>query len=88
MRVSPCAYAARTIEEAKELSRAVTEVTHNHPEGIKGAEAVTVAIYMALHGSSLMDIQDYIKVKKLFANKIFIIFRKPKKGFFIKKLKI
>jgi len=60
MRVSPCAYAARTIEEAKELSRAVTEVTHNHPEGIKGAEAVTVAIYMALHGSSLMDIQDYI----------------------------
>lgn len=49
MRVSPCAYAAKTLEEAIGLSRAVSEVTHNHPEGIKGAEAVTAAIFMALH---------------------------------------
>ncbi len=52
MRVSPCAYAASSLEEAKELSRMVTAVTHNHPEGIKGAEATTVAVYMALHGAS------------------------------------
>lgn len=60
MRVSPCAYAAKTLEQAKALSRAVTEVTHNHPEGIKGAEATTVAIFMARHGSSIPEIQDCI----------------------------
>ena len=60
MRVSPCAYAAKTLEEAIELSRAVTEVTHNHPEGIKGAEAVAVAIFMALEGKSILEIRDYI----------------------------
>jgi type I restriction enzyme M protein len=60
MRVSPCAYVADSLEEAKNLSRIVTEVTHNHSEGVKGAEAVTTAIYMALHGSSLLEIQDYI----------------------------
>lgn len=60
MRVSPVAYAAKTLEEAKSMSKAVTAVTHNHPEGIKGAEATTVAIFMALHGSSLLEIRDFI----------------------------
>ena len=60
MRVSACGFVARSLEEAIELSRKVTEVTHNHPEGIKGAEATAVAIYMARTGSSLLDIQDYI----------------------------
>ena len=57
MRVSPCGFAAASLEEAKAMSRAVTEVTHNHPEGVKGAEATTVAIYMALHGSTLPEIR-------------------------------
>ena len=39
---------------------AVTEVTHNHPEGIKGAEATTVAIYMARSGSSMAEIREVI----------------------------
>lgn len=60
MRVSPCAYVATSIEEAIALSRAVTEVTHNHPEGLKGAEAVTVAIYLARTGCSKADIREYI----------------------------
>ena len=60
MRVSACAYAAKSLEEAKRLSEAVTEITHSHPEGIKGAEAVTVAIYMALHGNSILEIRDTI----------------------------
>ena len=60
MRVSPCGFAAASLEEAKAMSRAVTEVTHNHPEGIKGAEAATVAVYMALHGSTLPEIRDEI----------------------------
>lgn len=60
MRVSACGFAATSLDEAKMLSKLVTEVTHNHPEGIKGAEAIAVAIYMAKSGSSLLDIQDYI----------------------------
>ena len=46
MRVSSCAYAADTLEEAEALARAVTEVTHNHSGGIKGAQAVTAAIFI------------------------------------------
>lgn len=61
MRVSPCAYAADSLEEAIALSNAVTETTHNHPEGMKGAEATVVAIYMALHGSRMLEIEEYIK---------------------------
>ncbi len=60
MRVSPCAYAAKTLDEAIALSKAVTEVTHNHAEGIKGAEATTVAVFSALHGKSIIEIRDYI----------------------------
>ena len=60
MRVSGCGYAARSLEEAKALSKAVTEVTHNHPEGIKGAEATAAAVYLACTGKSMLEIQDYI----------------------------
>jgi len=60
MRVSPCAFFATSMKEAKELSRIVTEVTHNHIEGIKGAEATTVAIYLAKTGKSKAEIKDYI----------------------------
>lgn len=60
MRVSGCGYAATSIEEAIRFSKAVTSVTHNHPEGIKGAEATAVAVFLAKSGSSLMEIQDYI----------------------------
>ena len=47
MRVSACGWAAWTLDVVKGMSRAVTEVTHNHPEGIKGAEATTVAVFLA-----------------------------------------
>lgn len=60
MRVSGCGYVANSIKEAIFLSKAVTEVTHNHPEGMKGAEATAVAVFLARSGSSLMEIQDYI----------------------------
>ena len=63
MRVSACAYFARSLEEAKELSYKVTCITHNHPEGLKGAEATTVAIYMALHCSTKEEIRKYILTK-------------------------
>lgn len=60
MRVSACGFMAKSMEEAKALSKAVTEVTHNHPEGIKGAEATVVAIYMARSGSKLEQIREVI----------------------------
>jgi type I restriction enzyme M protein len=62
MRVGPCGFVANSIEEAKLLSKKVTEVTHNHPEGIKGAEATAVAIYLARTGSTIKEIRDYINV--------------------------
>lgn len=60
MRVSGCGYVGKTIEEVKSLSKAVTEVTHNHPEGLKGAEATAVAVFLARTGKSIVEIQDYI----------------------------
>lgn len=63
MRVSACGFVAKSLEEAKALSKAVTEVTHNHPEGIKGAEATTVAIYLARSGYSIDEIQQHISTK-------------------------
>ena len=60
MRVSGCGYVGKSLEEVRLLSKAVTEVTHNHPEGIKGAEATAVAVYLARAGKSLVEIQDYI----------------------------
>lgn len=60
MRVSACGFAASSLEEACTLSRRVTEVTHNHPEGIKGAEATTVSIWLARQGYNILEIRDYI----------------------------
>ena len=60
MRVSPCAWAAQSMEEALRLSDAVTAVSHDHPEGLKGARAVTAAIYLALHGADKAEIRAHI----------------------------
>ena len=60
MRVSACGFVANSLEEVKQLSKAVTEVTHNHPEGLKGAEATAVAIFLARSGKNLLEIRDYI----------------------------
>jgi len=60
MRVSPCAWVANTHEEAIELATKVTEITHNHPEGIKGAHAVTSAIYWAKSGFSHHEIRQMV----------------------------
>lgn len=63
MRVSPCAWAADSLEEALRLSRAVTAVTHNHPEGIKGAEAAAAAIFLAREGKTIAEIRSHIERK-------------------------
>ncbi len=61
MRVSACGFIAKSLDEAKSLSRAVTEVTHNHPEGIKGAEATTAAIYLARTGRTIDEIRGTVQ---------------------------
>ena len=56
MRVSACGYVGNSIDEVKRLSMAVTEVTHNHPEGLKGAEAVAAAVFLARSGMNMAEI--------------------------------
>lgn len=60
MRISPVGFAARTESEACMLSEVVTGVTHDHDEGIKGAEATAVAIYMAKRGFTKSEIRNRI----------------------------
>ena len=60
MRISPVGWYARNEEEVKILSRKVTEVTHNHPEGIKGAEATAVATFLARTGVTKDEIRDLV----------------------------
>ena len=61
MRVAPAGWLARSLEEARRLARLSAEVTHNHLEGIKGAEAVACAIYMGrMSFYKKEEIRDYI----------------------------
>lgn len=61
MRVSPCGLLAVTLEEALELAKASAEVTHNHPEGIKGAQATAAAVFLARIGYAKEEIREYIQ---------------------------
>ena len=60
MRVSAAADVARNLEEAKTLARAVTVVTHDHPESIRAVEALAGAIYLAREGMDMTEIRYYI----------------------------
>lgn len=60
MRISPAGFIAKTEREAVRLSQTITAVTHNHAEGIKGAEATTVAIMMARRGALKSEIRQRI----------------------------
>ena len=64
MRVSPAAFLNRdNLEAALSASDKVTEITHNHPEGIKGARSTTHAIWLAYHGETPTDIRKVIASK-------------------------
>ena len=60
MRVSSAGWLFDTLEKTREAARLTAEVTHNHPEGIKGAEATAAAIFLARTGSSKEEIKEYI----------------------------
>lgn len=61
MRVSAVGWYANSEEEVKEMSRKVTEVTHDHPEGLKGAEVVAMCVYYARIGKSKEFIKNYVR---------------------------
>lgn len=60
MRVSAVGFAFDDIESVLEVAKKTAEVAHDHPEGIKGAQATVAAILLARQGKSKQDIKDYI----------------------------
>ena len=60
MRVSSAGWLYDTLEETLHAAHLTAEVTHNHPEGIKGAESTAAAIFLARNGKSKDEIKDYI----------------------------
>lgn len=60
MRVSPAGWMFSDMETTRKVAAWTAEVTHNHPEGIKGAESVAAAIFMARNGSSKDEIKEYV----------------------------
>lgn len=60
MRVSPAGFLAQSLDEAVELANHVTKVTHNHPEGMRGAAATASAVFLAKAGRSSSSIRQYI----------------------------
>ena len=61
MRVSPVGWFYDTLDKTIEVAGWSAEVTHNHPEGIKGAKATAAAIFMARNGSSKEEIKEFIQ---------------------------
>jgi ADP-ribosylglycohydrolase len=60
MRVCAAGWLSDTLEGTRRLARLTAEVTHNHPEGIKGAESVASAMFLARNGHSKDEIREYI----------------------------
>ncbi len=60
MRVSAVGFAFDTIDTVLEAARRTAEVTHNHPEGIKGAQATAAAIFLARQGASKQELKEYV----------------------------
>ncbi|MGN8657195.1 ADP-ribosylglycohydrolase family protein [Catenibacterium mitsuokai] len=61
MRVSAAGWLYDSLEKTRTIAKATANVTHNHPEGIKGAETTASAIFMARNGSSKEEIKKYIE---------------------------
>lgn len=63
MRVAPVGWAFDTLAETEALAARTAEVTHNHPEGVKGAQAVAAAIFLARNGETKAAIKTYVEEK-------------------------
>ena len=62
MRVSSAAWLFDDLETVRHMARLSAEITHNHPEGIKGAEATACGIFLARTGYSKAEIKEYIEI--------------------------
>ena len=60
MRVSAVGWYAKTLEEAELIAKATAEVSHNHPEGIKGAVATAGATFLARTGATMDELREYV----------------------------
>ena len=60
MRISPVAYVFDNLEDTLTEAEKSASVTHNHPEGIKGAQAVAAAIFLAKNGKTKTEIKEYV----------------------------
>lgn len=63
MRVSPVGVIGKDIIEVLDMAKYTAEITHNHPDGIRGAQAVASAIFLSFHGYSKEYIKDFIESK-------------------------
>ena len=63
MRVAPVGFYFSTIEKVRHEAKMSALPTHNHPEGIKGAEAVASAIFLARNGHSKQELKRYIETE-------------------------
>ena len=63
MRVSPVAYAFSTLDDVLIYAKATASVTHNHPEGVRGAQAFACAVFLARTGKSKAEIARCISGK-------------------------
>ncbi|GMO42967.1 MAG: ADP-ribosylglycohydrolase family protein [Treponemataceae bacterium] len=61
MRANPVGWAFDTLEETLDEAKKSAEVTHNHPEGIKGAQATAAAIFLARNGTTKAEIKEYVE---------------------------
>lgn len=61
MRVSPVGWAFETLEETLDVAKQTAEVSHNHPEGIKGAQATAACVFLARKGYKKREIREYIE---------------------------
>lgn len=61
MRVSPVGWAFDTLGETLNAAKTSAEITHNHPEGIKGAQATAACVYLSRVGKSKQEIKEYIE---------------------------
>lgn len=61
MRISPVGWACATLDEVMATAERFTVVTHDHPDGVKGAQATAAAVFLARHGAGKDSIRDHVE---------------------------
>jgi ADP-ribosylglycohydrolase len=61
MRVSPVGLYAKTLDEALALAALTASVSHNHPEGVKGAQAIATSVFLCKEGKTKQEIKEYVE---------------------------